>query len=265
MRLLSMSNPSVGSFCLIKNEKIWIREHLRSWLPILDQMVFYDGGSTDGTLEILEDTKARHELGHKLKIVKGKDPINLQDDYTRLSNECMWALDTDMAMFVHPDMLYESGKIDLPRGCVAATMDIKSYAGNPDGNIFEIVGRGTKWKNIYRLRNPDLGAHYYGHYGAWNEDTYFSEITGNEHRFYDNNFELYPYHVDNSGLVVRHYSDVRPYERRLDRMVKCLLNQGVKENVEEIAKNHPRVTLKSGNGFDFKLVVIPDFLNTEDK
>jgi len=49
-----MSNPSVGSFCLIKNEKIWIREHLRSWLPILDQMVFYDGGSTDGTLKIAE-------------------------------------------------------------------------------------------------------------------------------------------------------------------------------------------------------------------
>jgi len=250
----------VGSFTLIKNEALWIREHLRSWLPILDQMAFYDGGSTDGTLEIIKDHKARHEFGYKIKLVEGKDPINLQDDYTRLSNECMRSLDTDMAIFLHPDMMHESGEFKLSPDCIAATMELKSFAGNPGGDIYEIIGRGTRWKNIYRLRNPDLGAHYYGHYGAANEDTYFSEITGNSHEFYGGQFDRYPYPVEHSGVVVRHYSDVRPYERRLDRMVKCLLNQGLKENVNEMAIAHPRVSLKSGNGFEFKKVATPIFL-----
>lgn len=251
--------PTTGSFCLIKNEGLWIKEHLRSWLPILDGMVFYDGGSTDGTLETIKEAIGG-EFGHKITLVEGKDPENLTTAYQRLSNDAMWALKTDMAIFLHPDMMWESGKFELPENCIAATMNIKSYAGNPGQEVYEIIGRGSKWKNIYRLRNPDLGAHYYGFYGAWNEDTYFSEITGEAHDFHHNNFDAYPYPVFHSPIVVRHYSDVRPYERRLDRMVKCLVNQGHKDNIENIAKAHPRVTLKSGQGFDFKVIETPNFL-----
>lgn len=250
---------TIGSFCLIKNEGLWIKEHLRSWLPILDSMSFFDGGSTDGTLEAIEEAQ-KGPYGAKVKLFKDKDPIDLQEDYQRLSNECMRSLDTDMAMFLHPDMMYDYGCFDLPKGCISATIGVESYAGNPDGDIYKILGRGDRWKNIYRLRNPDLGAHYFGHYGAWNEDTYFSEITGDSHEFHGSNFNAYPYPVHNTGLVVRHYSDVRPYERRLDRMIKCLLNQGNKEDIINKAKNHPRVSLVSGQGFSFERVAKPKFL-----
>ena len=250
---------TLGTFCLIKNEATFIKAHLNSWLPHIGEMCFYDGNSTDGTLEIIKEAQ-RGEFGEKIKLYEDKDPKNLTDDYTRLSNACMLSLGTDLACFLHPDMfLLKPGK--LVDGITAATISIKSFAGDPNGPIYEIVGRGTKWKNIYRLRNPDLGAHYFGTYGAQNEDTYFSEITGNSHEHYGQDFSKYPYPVVNSGIEVAHYSDVRPYARRLDRMIKCLINQGHSpEQAKKIAPNHPRVSLKDGQGFSFVPVETPIFL-----
>lgn len=250
---------TLGSFTLIKNEIRFIQAHLDCWLPVLDEMVFFDGNSTDGTLEVIK--KAKKGLhGGKVKLFEGKDPVDLAKDYERLSNECMWALSTDMAMFLHPDMMLEKyDKLPLD-GQVAAYINVKSLAGEP-GGLYEIKGRGTLWKNVYRLRNPDFGAHYHGFYGAANEDTYFSEITGNDHTHYGTMIGNYPYIVAPSGIEVKHYSDVRPYARRLDRMTKCLINQGYPEDkAKEIAPTHPRVSLKDGAGFSFEKVPTPEWL-----
>ena len=257
---------NLGSFCLIKNEITFIQSHLESWLPHIGQMVFLDGHSTDGTLEIIKAAQ-KGEFGGKIKLLEGKDPVNLEADYERLSNEAMWAVDMDFAAFIHPDMFLANGsKINaFPEGCIAAITNIKSYAGEPDGTIYEIAGRGTKWKNIYRLRNPDLGAHYHGYYGAQNEDTYFREITGDSYEHHGQDFHKYPYPVYDSGINVLHYSDVRPYARRYDRMVKCLMNQGHSlEQAKKIAPNHPRVSLKNGMGFTFKAVETPVFLGGKE-
>lgn len=249
-----------GSFCLIKNEITFIEAHLRSWLPHLEQMVFFDGDSTDGTLEAIKEAQLG-EFGKKIKLVEHKDPKDLTKEYERLSNEAMWALDTDLAIFLHPDMFLGSRGGELPKDCIAASVNMRSFAGNPGEIVYEIKGRGEKWKNIYRLRNPNLGAHYFGTYGAQNEDTYFSEITGEAHEHYGQDFNLYPYPVCDSGITVLHYSDVRPYARRLDRMVKCLVNQGNSlERAQKIAPNHPRVSLKSEMGFKFTPVETPVFL-----
>lgn len=252
----------LGSFTLIKNEKTFIKAHLKSWLPVLEQLVFFDGNSTDGTLEIIKEA-INSEYGYKIKLFENKDIKDLTSDYEKLSNECMWSLDTDLAVFLHPDMFLENNEVfnQLPDGIIAATINIKSYAGEPNGDIYEIKGRGEKWKNIYRLRNPDLGAHYHGSYGAQNEDTYFTEITGSNHEHFGQSFNKYPYKIHDSGLNVLHYSDVRPYARRMDRMVKCLINQGYpKDTAMAYAPNHPRVSLKDGSGFKFIKVDKPIFL-----
>jgi len=240
---------TLGSFCLIKNEINFIAEHLRLWTPYLDSMVFYDGGSTDGTLEVLANDKSG-----KVKVFDNKDPKDLTDDYVKLSNEALHELDTDIAMFLHPDFFPENPEVlqDLPEDIIAGTFKIRTFAGNPGEQLYEIKGRGDKWKDIYRLNNPDLGAHYHGHYGAFNEDIYFSEITGTEHANNIFDFNNLPYPVFHSDLIVHHYSDVRPYNRRLERMKRCLINQGRNpEVVDKIAKNHPRVTLKDGQGLYF--------------
>lgn len=253
---------NIGSYTLIKNDGLFIKEHLDNWLPLLTQMVFYDGNSTDGTLEIIKEAQ-KGKYGFKIKLFENKDPKDYTEDYVKMFNDCMWELDTEYAMFLHTDMMLDpqSRIVELPKGCIAGSIQVRSFAGDPKDTIYEVFGRGTKWKNIYRLRNPNLGAHYFGAYGAQNEDTYFSEITGNEHKHYGTDFTKYPYSVEDSGIVVKHYSDVRPYERRLERMVRSMVNQGRDEaSAKELGLVHPRVTLKPGSGFDFNPVAIPEFL-----
>ncbi len=246
---------TVGTFTLIKNEIRFIQAHLRSWLPHVDEMVFFDGNSTDGTLEILR----RYARGGRVKLFEDKDPKNLTDDYVRLFNECLRSLSTNYAIFAHPDMiLADPGNIRQLGDSVAYTMGIRSFAGDPDGQLYEIIeGRGRRWKNIYRLRNPDLGCHYHGAYGSIDEDCYFTQITGDEHRAMwgvdGMDFAAFPYCIKDSGINCLHYSDVRPIERRIDRMVKCLVNQGwTADKARTEAENHPRVTFKDNDDFKFE-------------
>lgn len=253
---------SIGTFILVREEILWIRSHIERVLPFVDEMVFFDGGSTDGTLEVIKEIQSGHLDGRKIKLFEDKREKDLKDDYVRLFDECLRSLSTDLAWFLHPDM-WVSNPERIPEvaksDAIALSTDIESFAGNPGGQLYCIEGRGQKWKNIYRLRNPDLGAHYHGWYGAANEDVYFREITGGRHDHYGAEFGKYPYPVQDSGIKVMHFSDVRTRERRLGRMVTCLVHQGYDpETAKRIAEHHPRVTLDDGIGFKFIPVEYPD-------
>lgn len=247
---------TIGSFTLVKNEIAWIVPHILRVLPHLDQMVFFDGNSTDGTLEAIRAIAADHPHGGKINLVEGKDPINLRDAYVEMFNECLWSLKTDWAIFLHPDMYVKNPEQFAQvknSDSIALYTRMESYGGEPGGQLYRIdEGRSGVWKNIYRLRKPNLGAHYHGWYGAGNEDVYFRHITGNLYQHFGHDVDRYPYSVEDSGLEVMHFSDVRPLERRLGRMRTCLINQGHSlEAAERIAADHPRVTFKDGKGFKF--------------
>src|SRR5260221_1077162 len=177
---------TIGSFTLIKNEALWIGPHLMAWLPNLDQMVFLDGNSTDGTTETIERVRDNHPLGKRIRLVKDCDPDNLQDDYVFIQNKALHSLDTEFAFFLHPDMFPISGMDNLRNlDGVAYFKTLETYGGDPlKDYVYEMQGRATTWKSIMRLKEPNLGLHYFGHYGAWNEDMYFSDITGNAHEFH---------------------------------------------------------------------------------
>lgn len=236
---------SIGSFTLIKNEIPWIMDHVENVAPHIDEMVFFEGDSTDGTLEYLHE--AKNKFPH-VKIFEHMDPKDLREDYEDLFNKCLRSLSTDWAVFLHPDMWIENPEQIRHAGFEtgqAMSMHMTSYAGEPGKQLYRIkAGRCNAWKNIYRLRNPDLGAHYHGFYGAMNEDVYFSAITGSAHSFHGPDFSRYPYEVTDSGIKCHHFSDVRTYERRVSRMTTCLINQGCESKLAtSLAAQHPRVTL----------------------
>lgn len=253
---------SIGTFTLVRNEAQFIRGHLANVRDHLDRMVFFDGDSTDGTLQALR------AAGGNIEVVENQCPTDLCESYTAMFNKCIGRLNTDWGMFLHPDMWVENPeqfKVCGGFNGIAQSVRMISYAGRPGGPLYKIrTGRSERWKNIYRLRNPDLGAHYHGWYGAANEDVYFSEITGSEHEHYGEVFDAYPYPVLDSGLAVHHFSDVRTYERRLGRMVTCLKNQGHGDaEAARLAAIHPRVTLKDGDGFKFEECEDPRYERTK--
>ena|SRR3990167_1094342 len=265
-----MTRETLGCFMLVKNEAGFIRQWLSHLLPFVDEFALFDGNSTDGTIDIIADFERNHSCGRKINLYQGKDPADLQDSYARMFNDCLHSLRTDWAFFCHPDMEVENPG-DIPiflensHGKFAAFTKMRSFAGNPGAQLYEIkTGRADRWKNIYRLKNPNLGAYYWGSYGHADEDVYFKAITGNEHKHCGPFLDAYPYEVIDSGLKIKHYSDVRDFNRRFGRMKTSLLNQGKPENrAAELAAIHPRVTLKSGDGFEFAPVEIPEYLKHE--
>lgn len=262
---------SLGTFCLVKNENNWIAPHIIRVLPYIDEMVFFDGNSTDGTLEIIKKIRDENENGRKIKLFEKKDPADFDKAYEGMFNECLHSLSTDLAFFLHPDMYVENPEQLLKikdSDAIAMSTNIRSFGGEPYGKLFEITeGRGAKWKNIYRLRNPDLGAVYHGAYGAANEDVYHTEIVGDSRDFYGSQFHKYPYEVIDSGLKVLHFSDVRPYERRYTRMLRCLINQGMDPKAAETRSLlHPRVSLVEEPGFKLtESQYPPEFVEIRDK
>lgn len=237
-------------------------------------MTFFDGNSTDGTLDVIKDFQKYHPHGKKIILVEGMDPGDVsgegKDAYTRMFNECMWTLPTDLAFFNHPDFIPMNPEVlaTMNRDGVAYSVHMDSFGGDPDGQLYKINGRDPAWKCIYRLRNPNLGGHYFGAYGAWNEDVYFEALTGEAHDHYGSDFRHYPYAVVSSGLLVNHYSDVRTRQRRLERMLKVLANQGhPAERLMDIANKHPRVTLQDGKDligspFTFEPATYPPIFKT---
>lgn len=250
----------IGSFTLVRNESEWIGGHLEMWLPILSEMVFFDGNSTDGTQQIILDVAHNHPMGHKVKLFTDKDPKDLTDDYVRVFNECLGAVESQYAAFIHPDMIPVNAGYQVDPRLAAHFMNVESYAGDSMDSLLRFTsGRSDKWKNIYQ-KKPDIGAHYFGHYGAWNEDVYFSEITGDSHTAFEQ-FNSYPYKIGDSGLKILHFSDVRPYERRVDKMAKTLRHNGWMEaDREAVLSTHPRVTLIPNSTVDFSKEIPADSL-----
>ena len=277
---------SLGVFGLVRNEAQWIAFSILSMKDFVSEFVYFDGNSTDGTLELLDYIRSKYGL--QIKVFKGMDPKNLKDDYVRMFNECLGQVKSDYAAFIHPDMICVKGP-DRPFTELAYKVNMRSFGGDPHGEIVEITeGRSGKWKSI--MKN-DYGLHYHGHYGTSNEDLYFRDITGDQHEVYQalallpNGHELnspgrdgahnenssqevykevvlFPYEVGESGIELYHYSDVRPYSRRLSRMITCIVNENPgfnREMAKELAITHPRVSLQPGGPFgNFKFKPIGD-------
>lgn len=231
----------LGAFTIIKNEAHWVGfSMLAAAKAGVRSFTYFDGDSTDGTPELIEYVAKKYDL--KALVVRDMDPKNLQEDYVRVFNECLEQVEDEFAFFLHPDMICY-GEFARSIGNLAYWTEMRSFAGNPSEQIFEFSeGRTNRWKNIMANR---LGLHYHGFYGAWNEDMYFKEVTGSEH-FLHSDFDNYPYPIGPSGIRIQHYSDVRPYARRLERMKSCMLNQGINP---DHAPEHPRVSLQSSGGF----------------
>jgi hypothetical protein len=164
--------------------------------------------------------------------------------YNTSFQDCIDQTRCDAVFFMHPDMVVKKWT-DLKPGPLAWTTQMTSFARDLTTVITK--GRCTSWKNIHARK---FGLVYRGSYGSQNEDFYHREITGDSLKHYGTDFKKYPFQVATSGIELNHYCENKPYKRRLEKMKLCLQTLYPRfgaAKIEEIAVQHPRVTLEQSS------------------
>lgn len=232
----------------VLNEAAFIGYSIMSCHKYVEEFVYAVApSSSDGTIDLL-----RHIGKHygKVRLLIDPrydfDPLDMPA-YNRSYNDCIQQARGEAVWFLHPDMIVKNPEV-IQRDwddSLAWWTNVTSYA--KDMNTVITKGRCTQWKNIHKKQ---FGLHYFGGYGSQNEDFYHSDITFKTYKHFGTDFLKYPYAVTNSGIEVNHYCELKPYERRLEKMKRCLktLAPGLPdEKIDEMAVQHPRVTLETSS------------------
>jgi glycosyltransferase involved in cell wall biosynthesis len=233
----------ISVVCPVLNEVDFIGYSIMAAEPYVSEFIYaLDDASSDGTRELLHHIKSKY-LGKRLFILDTPNfhPSDMKA-YNNAFNICIRGSQGDACFFLHPDMIVTQGPTDPLPHALAWYSTITSYAG--DFTTIISKGRCTQWKNLHARK---FGLHYYGGYGSQNEDFYHSDITGKSYKHYGTDFLKYPYQVADSGMRINHYCELKPYQRRLEKMKECLRTlspQASEEWVEDAATQHPRVTLE---------------------
>lgn len=247
----------VSAWSVIKNESQFIGYGALSLLQWVDEIVYFDGNSTDGTLKILDHIKTKYDPQNKIRVFMDKDFKDFKEDYVKTFNDCMKACTGDFLFYCHPDMILTDPGILAHRDRMhekAYYVNMRSFAGE-DLDMEITKGRSDKWKLI--MFNG-FGIHYAGYYGSQEEDMYFRAITGDSHVLHTD-MNKYPYGVADSGIRLNHYCECKPMNRRAKKMETVVRTniKGVDDVfVKDVVFNHPRVHLQNkeskwGN-FEFK-------------
>lgn len=232
----------------VYNEAQFLPYSIMAVHPFVEEFVYaVSPKSDDGTIEILRHI-AKH-YGKVRLLLQSKYDFDPMDTaaYNAAFNDCIEQTRCDAVWFLHPDMVVTNPEVITGVGdeSLAWWTNITSYAG--DMNTVITKGRCGQWKNIHRNK---FNLEYRGAYGSQNEDFYHQAITGSSYKHYGTDFAKYPYPVTNSGINVNHYCEVKSYKRRLEKMKLCLKTlspQVSNDAIEELASQHPRVSLEASS------------------
>src|SRR3972149_5323434 len=104
---------SISVFCPIKNEAQFIGYSIMSVLPYVDEFVYGDGNSTDGTIEIVEHIQQTYDTHKKIRLIKDVDFKNFSNDYINLYNRLIKECKSEYIWFLHPDMIVTNPDVIL--------------------------------------------------------------------------------------------------------------------------------------------------------
>lgn len=124
------------------NEELLIKKTLATLLNLENvyEIVIVDGGSTDKTLEILEN----HSPSEKLKIVKTRQAnrgLQMHEGAKKAAGDVFW--------FVHADTLPD-------KNCAAAILEVVRDEKIAGGNFEVIFDGGGRWARVLTWLYPKL-------------------------------------------------------------------------------------------------------------
>lgn len=224
-----------------------------AFYPYVDRFVWADGNSTDGTIELLKYIKDKYDKDNKIVLYENMDCNVYDQTYVDLFNFLLKECKTDIIGYIHPDMIPCNPEIlenAFDDGALRWKATLLSFTEDKEHIWVGNTGRSEKWI-IFNVN--DFGIHYYGYYGDVDEDIYYSDITGDEHILPCLKGDKLPYKVLDSKLILYHYCDAKPYERRYEKMLSVMKNhkqfrkvEPKDRTIEEEAKAHPRVNCQNG-------------------
>lgn len=141
-----MSKTKIVAHCLIKNEDRFIWYSLQSVLPFVDQILVYDTGSTDKTLDIV---KSINSPKIKFKEVGEVDA----NSFTNVRNQMLkdTPADTSWLMILDGDEVWPSPSIKKVIEFVRLNPESESIVVKTNNLVGDIYHRSPDWAGQYHL------------------------------------------------------------------------------------------------------------------
>ena len=144
-----MSKVKIVAHCLVKNEDRFIWYSLQSVLPFVDQILVYDTGSTDKTVEIIKSIKSS-----KIKFLEvGIVDIN---SFTDIRNQMLrdTPVGTDWLMILDGDEIWPMSSIKKVLESIKHNSTIESVVVRTNNLVGDIYHRSPDWSGQYHLAGP---------------------------------------------------------------------------------------------------------------
>ncbi len=167
---------SIVAHTLVKNEALWLWYAVSSVVNHVDKLLLWDTGSTDGTLEIIEELRKKYP--DKIEFRQYGEVTS--ETFTRARQEMLDATISDWFIVVDADEVWWEESIkkitDLIREKGNELESIVVPTINPVGDVFhrqeekagryKLAGR-TGHYNLRAVNRKILGLHSEGAHGVW--------------------------------------------------------------------------------------------------
>lgn len=141
-----MNKIKIVAHCLVKNEDRFIWYSLQSVLPFVDQIMVYDTGSTDKTVEII---KSIDSPKIKFQEVGDVNAITFTDIRNQMLKET--PDDTDWLLILDGDEIWPESSIKKAMGFIKVHPETDSIVVRTNNLVGDIYHRSPDWAGQYHL------------------------------------------------------------------------------------------------------------------
>jgi len=139
-------NPKIIAHCLVKNEDRFIWYSLKSVLPFVDQVMVYDTGSNDKTVEIIKSIKSSKI---KLKEVGSVDVNTFTDIRNRMLKDTPTGF--NWLMILDGDEIWPDNSIKSASSFILSHPETESIVVRTNNMVGDIYHRSPDWAGKYHL------------------------------------------------------------------------------------------------------------------
>lgn len=141
-----MNKVKIVAHCLVKNEDRFIWYSLQSILPFVDQIMVYDTGSTDNTVEIINSINSPKI---KFREVGEVDAYSFTDIRNQMLKDT--PTDTNWLMILDGDEIWSQRSIKKVTEYIKSHSEIESVVVKTNNLVGDIYHRSPDWAGQYHL------------------------------------------------------------------------------------------------------------------